>query len=102
MLRRILAPESVPVGPDRTVGEMLDWIAEADDRCHDESLRHLLLAALDGIPAPAGMPASDVIPARADDAIVVLVRLLGDRVRADAALRARRVTAPTTGAIRIA
>ncbi|MDI9892867.1 hypothetical protein [Microbacterium sp. IEGM 1404] len=78
--RQIVDPES-PVSFDWTLAELLDWIAIADARCHDERL----LGALDAIDRALAPTTAPTPPA------VVLVRALASRVAADPSLGRRRL-----------
>lgn len=78
--RHIVDPES-PVSSGWTLTELLDWIAAADARCHDERL----IEALDAIDRALAPTTAPTPPA------VVLVRALASRVAADPSLGRRRL-----------
>ena len=78
--RRTVELES-PVCLDWTLAELLDWIAAADARCHDERLIGVW-DAIDRALAPTTAPTPTA---------VVLVRALALRVAADPSLGRRRL-----------
>jgi hypothetical protein len=85
-------PDFVPLAADWTIGELLEWIAEEDARCHEEELGRLLAGILsafgDADPAPVGT--------------VLRVRLLAERVRETPRLRRARIGAVLSGPLTVA
>lgn len=97
-----VSPFTGPISSDWTIEELLDWLAEDDDRLSDAGLRKPLLVLEEALTGRhwATVPKAAITGIRdsRSPAIVSLVRSIALHSRAHPALRARTLADVTSGA----